>query len=179
MNAPEVVRRYAATLLETAAEASSLEQVAADVEGVGASIGQSAELVDFLRDPLVDASHKGQALEQVFGGKVEELTLNFLLLVAQRRRANVLPEILDAFAQLHKERQGRVTADVVSAVALSEGQIDQLQQRLSAYTGKDVVVEWRLDAGLKGGMIARIGDTVFDGSLGNHLQNLRRRLAGA
>ena len=179
MKAPEVVNRYAGTLLEAAKETDALVQVGEDVGGLLATVEQSDDLATFVRDPLVDAGSKEAAFEKLFGSKVHELTLNFLKLLAQRRRANLLPEILEAFVALSEAEQGLVQAEVVSAVELDEGQIDRLRQRLAGYTGKDVVLSARVDDGLKAGMIVRIGDTVFDGSLANHLRGLRRRLVGS
>ena len=179
MNAPEVVNRYAGTLLEAAKESEALARVGEDVAGLAATVEQSEELAVFVRDPLVDAAAKGEAFEKLFGSKVHELTLNFLKLLAHRRRANLLPEILDAFIALSEAEQGLVQAEVVSAVELDENQLDRLRQRLAGYTGKDVVLSARVESGLKAGMVVRIGDTVFDGSLANHLRGLRRRLVGS
>lgn len=179
MNAPEVVNRYAGTLLEAAKETDLLAKVGEDIGGLLATFEQSDELVAFVRDPLVDARTKGEAFEKLFGSKTNELTLNFLKLLAERRRANLLPEILEAFIALCEAEQGLVQAEVVSAIELDEGQIDRLRQRLAGYTGKDIVLTARVEDDLKAGMVVRIGDTVFDGSLANHLRGLRRQLVGS
>ncbi len=179
MRASEVVRRYAATLLDAAAETGVPDQVHRDLEGLQATLQASAELLRFLRDRLIDSQVKGRALEQLFSGKVQPLTLNFLLLLAQRRRVELLPEILEACAELADERAGRITAQVRSAVELSPEQEERLRAKLAAHTGKQVRLRARVDRDLKGGLIARVGDTVFDGSLAAYLESLRRRLAGA
>ena len=77
------------------------------------------------------------------------------------------------------ERTGIVEAEVRSAVALSPEQEERLRQQLAGYTGKIVKLRTGVDARIRGGMVARIGDTVFDGSLTTQLQRLHRRLAGA
>lgn len=179
MNAPEVVRRYAATLLETAAELKVEAQVQADVEGLQATLRASAELSSALRNRLIDAQIHRALLESLFAGKVQPLTLNFLLLLAERRRADLLPEILVAFIDLFDARRGVLKAEVRSAVELSEEQRARFKESLEAYTGKTVRLSTRVDRSLKGGAIARVGDTVFDGSLIRHLQHLREQLAGA
>lgn len=179
MNAPEVVRRYAATLLDAAVEKQIGDQVRGDVEGLTASLEASPELVDFLKNPLVNAPVKRQALEQIFEGKVQQLTANFLALVTERKRSSLLPEMLVACLELFDEQAGIITAQIRSSVELDAGQATRLRQRLSAYTGKDVRLEVQIDRQLKGGLVARIGDTVFDGSLTTHLQRLRRQLLGS
>ena len=179
MNAPEVVRRYAATLLEAAAELKAEVQVQADVERLQATLAVSAELSSCLRNRLIDAQIHRSLLESLFAGKVQPLTLNFLLLLAERRRAGLLPEILAAFTNLFNTRQGILQAEVRSAIELSEEQRERLRQSLEVYTGKQVRLSARVDTSLKGGAIARVGDTVFDGSLVRHLQRLQEQLAGA
>jgi F-type H+-transporting ATPase subunit delta len=179
MNAPEVVRRYAATLLEAAMELKTEAQVQADVAGLQATLQASTELGACLRNRLIDARVQRSLLESLFAGKVQPLTLNFLLLLAERRRADLLPEILAAFSDLFDARQGVLQAEVRSAVELSEAQREQFRMSLEAYTGKQVRLSARVDHSLKGGAIARVGDTVFDGSLIRHLRRLREQLAGA
>ena len=126
MKAPEVVRRYAATLLEAAQEGQSDAAVRRDVEGIKATLDQSAELTAALGNRLLDPQTLHNVLQSVFGGKVEQLTLNFLLLVADRRRVALLPDILHAFIELADEQAGLVTAEVRTAVALTDEQEQQL-----------------------------------------------------
>jgi F-type H+-transporting ATPase subunit delta len=178
MNAPEVVRRYAATLLETAAENQVLDQVQQDVEGLGATLEQSTELVEFLTNPLVDSQVQCRSLEELFSGKVQKLTLNLLLLMSQRRRADLIPQVLEAFLELAEERAGVMRAEVLSAVELSEAQVEQLRIRLAAYVGKEIRLQVQIDRSLKGGVVARVGDLVLDGSMATQLERLHKQLAG-
>lgn len=179
MKAPEVIRRYVTTLMDAAEESDALEVVRQDMEGLIATFKGAVDLVEFLENRLIDIPVKRAALEKIFSGKVHALTLNFLLLVAERRRASYLSEMTAAFLELYAERAGRVTAQVRSAVALSDEQAGRLQERLAAYTGKEVELQVQVDIDIKGGLVARIGDTVFDGSLATYMENLRRRLVGA
>ena len=82
MNAPEVVRRYAVTLLESAEESGSLDSVRSDVEGILVSIDSSEELREFLANPLLSAEIKEKTLIGLFDNRVEKLTVNFLALIA-------------------------------------------------------------------------------------------------
>ncbi|HCL28729.1 MAG TPA: ATP synthase F1 subunit delta [Candidatus Latescibacteria bacterium] len=178
-SAPEVVRRYAAALLEAATETGVADAVARDLEGLQSSLIKSSELQEFLSNRLVDGAAAAKALAAIFAGKVDGLTLNFLQMVAQRRRANLLGAIVDTALRLLEERAGVATAQVRCATELSGDQIDRLQQRLSAHTGSRVQVEVEVDPGLRGGIVARIGDKVFDGSVETQLARLHRRLVGA
>lgn len=177
--ASEVVRRYAVTLLDAAAESGVADAVANDLKGVQATVAGSSDLQAFLSNRLIDGAVASSALTAMFDGKVGGLMLNFLKMVAQRRRANLLGVIVDTALRVLDERAGIATAEVRCAAELTGEQIERLQQRLSTHTGNRVQVEVQIDPSLRGGIIARIGDTVFDGSVETQLARLHRRLAGA
>ena len=178
MNIPEVARRYAVALMEAAVEAGVLDRVQQDVEGLLATVSQSVELVAFWGDRLHRAEVQENAIRELFADRVEGLTLNFLVLMAQRRRVHLIPQVLDCFVAMGEERAGVVRGQVRSAVELNAEQVERLSARLAAYTGKEVRLEVQVDESLRGGLVARIGDTVFDGSLDAQLERLRQRLVG-
>jgi F-type H+-transporting ATPase subunit delta len=177
--APEVVRRYAVTLLDAAAETGVAEAVAGDLAGLQVTIADSPDLQEFLRNRLIDGAAAATALVALFDGKVNGLTLNFLQMVAQRQRVSLLTTIVNTALEVLDERAGVATAQVRCAVELTSDQVERLQERLSAHTGSRVNVEVEVDPALRGGIVARIGDTVFDGSVETQLARLHRRLAGA
>lgn len=178
MNAPEVVRRYAATLLEAADETGATAAVQRDVERLLATVGQSDGLTEFLANPLVDSQAQAEALRQLFSGKVEGLTLNFLRLMAVRSRAPIIGAALGSFLDQVAEREGIIGAEVRSAVALSTEQCQLLQARLEHHSGRKVRLAVQVDSSLRGGAVVRLGDTVFDGSVNTYLARLQARLAG-
>ncbi len=178
MNIPEVVRRYAVTLLDAAQETGVLDSTRRDLEGIDAALNASSELRDFLSNRLLSNDSKQAALEQVFEGRVETLVMNFMRLLVQRGRAGMLQEITTACLQIIDERSGVSTAHVRSAVALDEAQTDHLRQKLAGYFGGDIRLEINVDDTMRGGLIAAVGDTVFDGTVEAQLQRLHRRLLG-
>ena len=99
MNAPEVVRRYATTLLEAADETGATTAVQRDVERLLETVRQSGELAEFLANPLTASQAQGNALRELFSGKVEVLTLNFLQLMAVRGRASIIGAALGKFSR--------------------------------------------------------------------------------
>ena len=127
MNAPEVVRRYANTLLEAADETGATADVQRDVDGLVATLRQSGELAEFLANPLIGAQVQAEALKQLFSDKVEALTSNFLQLMGVRGRAAIIAAALEGFLELVAEREGVVSAEVRSAVELSPEQQQRLQ----------------------------------------------------
>ena len=178
MNAPEVVRRYAITLLEAADETGTTAAVQRDVERLLQTVRQSDELVEFLSNPLADSQAQANVLRQLFSGKVEVLTLNFLRIMAVRGRASIVGAALGNFLDQVAEREGIIGAEVRSAVALSEEQCQRLQARLEHHSGRKVRLEVQVDTSLRGGAVVRVGDTVFDGSVNTYLERLQARLAG-
>jgi F-type H+-transporting ATPase subunit delta len=175
---PEVVRRYAVTLLGATAERGVGDAVGGDLVGLQATLEASAELRDFVGNRILTPEAATKALEALFEGKVDGLTLNFMRLLVQRRRIHLLPAIVDCAQQLLAEQAGISTAQVRSAVELSAEQVEKLQQRLAGHTGGHVRVEVEVDESLRGGLIARIGDKVFDGTIETQLARLHRRLIG-
>ncbi|MCY4602604.1 MAG: ATP synthase F1 subunit delta [Gemmatimonadetes bacterium] len=178
MNAPEVVRRYAVTLLEAADETGATAAVQRDVERLLETVRQSGELAEFLADPLADSQVQANVLRELFSGKVEVLTLNFLRLMAVRGRASIIGAALESFLDQVAEREGIISAEVRSAVALSEEQCQRLRESLERRSGRTVRLDVQVDASLRGGAIVRVGDTVFDGSVNTYLERLQARLAG-
>ena len=178
MNAPEVVRRYATTLLEAADETGATAAVQGDVERLLETVRQSGELAEFLANPLTASQAQANVLRELFSGKVEVLTLNFLQLMAVRGRASIIGAALDSFLDQVAEREGIISAEVRSAVALSEEQCQRLRERLEHRSGRTVRLDVQVDASLRGGAIVRVGDTVFDGSVNTYLERLQARLAG-
>lgn len=174
--ATELVRRYAVTLLDAAQETGVSDAVRQDLEGVAATLRGADELAAFLDDRLVAGTMAAEALARIFAGKVDNLTLNFLRLVAGRRRAHVLAAIVDAALVMLDKRAGADTAEVRSAAPLTAEQVTALGERLSRYTGRQVRVHAEVDESLRGGLVARIGDTVFDGSIDTQLRRLHDRL---
>ncbi len=178
MNAPEVVRRYAATLLEAADEMGATAEVQQDVERLLETVRQSDELAEFLANPLADSQVQANVLRELFTGKVEVLILNFLWLMAVRGRASIVGAALVNFLDQVAEREGIISAEVRSAVTLSVEQCQHLQARLEHRSGRTVRLDVQVDASLRGGAVVRVGDTVFDGSVNTYLERLQARLAG-
>ncbi len=177
MNETPVSLRYARALIHAAEEQGVLDQVREDLLGLLDLIQASEDLRGFLIDPLIHPEQKRTAFQALFSGKVGDLTLNFLLLLCGKRRERGLEGIIRGFLALLDERRGVITAQVRSAKDLTQEQQARLVERLSAFSGKQVRLEVEVDAALKAGFVARLGDQVFDGTLEAQLNRLRRGLA--
>jgi F-type H+-transporting ATPase subunit delta len=172
-----IANRYAEALMATAEELHVLKQIGDDFTVIRRIIHESHEFQLFLKSPILKTEKKQEVLKAAFSKMVQPLTLNFLLLLAEKERENFLKDIIEAFFHLQDERMGIVSVQVKTAAELSEQQTAQLKQRFEIYSKKKVHIDVSLDSKIIGGFIARIGDTMFDGSVKRQLELLRRRFA--
>ena len=172
----EVVERYTVALAEAAEERGALDSVATDMEGLSELLSSSEELRSFVEDPFPLPAQKQAAFRELLHGKIHEITLNFLILLCEKRRERPLGEMLSAFAKLMDERRGVIAAFVSSALELTDSQRSQLTERLARFSGKEIRLETEVDPSLKAGFVARLGDQVFDGTVESMLNRLHREL---
>ena len=177
MSQSAVSIRYTEALIDAAEDVGVLDQVADDVQALLDLVRASEDLRAFIADPMMQAEQKRTVLNNLLAGKVQDVTLRFLLLLCDNHRERILPELLADFITTLEDRRGVAIAQVTVASSLSSDQETQLVAKLSAYSGKQVRLETTVDESLKAGFIARIGDQVFDGTLATQLNRLRHRLA--
>jgi F-type H+-transporting ATPase subunit delta len=171
-------RRYANALLSLATQAGNVEKVGGDLNDFARSFADSKVLRSVFENPSVNADTRRKVLREIAAASgMEALVRDTLLLVSDRGRMSQLASIVEAFAALAEERSGRVRAEVTSASELPAAYISELQRTLERVTGKQVTVAKRVDPSLLGGVITRIGDQVFDGSVKNRLEELKHDLS--
>jgi F-type H+-transporting ATPase subunit delta len=170
-------RRYAKALFELAKEAGEVAQVAGEINDMGELLEGNPELHDVLFRPLHPVAQRRGVLDGVTRklGASTAVQSFFSLLIDQRRLVD-FPAIREEFERLASEDAGLRRAEVVSAGPLRDDQLERLRRALSARTGSEVEVSVRVDPSLLGGVIATVGDLVFDGSLRTQLLQLRANL---
>jgi F-type H+-transporting ATPase subunit delta len=169
--------QYANALADIAVAQGAAEAAAKQLREFAAVFADSAELRNFLSSPAVTIEAKHGAIEKIITRMGASKTLrNLLFIIADRQRTHMLPEIVAAFQEVIRQRQGIAEAEISSAVALSAGQKTEFKKTLERLTGKRVEPKYSFDPALLGGAVVRIGDTIYDGSLRNRLNNLRARL---
>jgi len=169
-------RRYASALLSAAEEGNFLDLIVKELQVIKEVLQNSRDLVHALRSPLVKGDKKIHILEEIFRDSIGEKMFLFLKLVARKKRAGLLPEIIDEFQILLDEKRGVINVDITSAVQLSEEQAGELVMKLAAFTGKQIRPRMLLNEQFIGGVAVKIGDTIYDGSISHQLQLLRRTL---
>jgi F-type H+-transporting ATPase subunit delta len=175
-----VANRFAQALADAVlAPGSGLEgrQAAGELRAFEELVRSSPELRHVMLSPAVTNSRK-RALVSRFAATLapSRLVRNFLYVIVDRRRADLLGEIATAFETVLDERLGYVRAEVASAAPLSPAQQADLQRALSDVAGKNVRCAFSVDPELIGGVVARIGSKVYDGSVRTQLQSLGQRL---
>jgi F-type H+-transporting ATPase subunit delta len=172
-----IAKPYAQALFDAATEGQVLDRIIDDAHRILELATAAPELDQFIRNPIISPQAKGEIFQQLLSEAIHPLSLNFLLLLASKQRDRWLVAILQEFLNIVDAKEGRLSAQVISATPLTDAQQASLIQQLSAHSGKQVRLESTIDPGIKGGFIARLGDTVFDGSVATQLQRMKELLA--
>ena len=176
MAEPTRVNAYAAALFEVARAEGNLERVEAELYEVARAVERNDDLRNKLTDQAIPVDLRQGIVEDLLQGRAQPVTTALVSFVVGAGRGRDLPKIVDQMVQRAAEERSQVVAEVVSAIALNEQQIDRLSQALSARTGKSVSVKVSVDPSILGGIIAAVGDTVIDGSVRRRLEQLRETL---
>jgi len=166
--------RYATALYDLADADKKLDEVAQDLAAIGSMIDASADLNRLIRSPVIGRDDQVAAMGAVLDeAKISDLTKRFVGVVAGNRRLFALADMIKQFQALLAQRRGELTAEVTSAQALTDMQKAAIEEGLKKAMGAKVAVDARVDAGLLGGMIVRIGSRMVDSSIKTKLQQLR------
>jgi F-type H+-transporting ATPase subunit delta len=170
-------RRYAKAIFELANDENALERVTAEVKRVGDAVASSAELQVALTNPTVEPATRKAIMSQILQRLAVSPTVrNAVLLITDHGRVTLMPQISDLLGLLADERAGKVRAEVTSAVAMTEAQYARLTAALEKLTGRKIALQRKVDPSLIGGVVTRIGDKVYDGSVQSRLAEMRQSL---
>ena len=171
--------RYAGALYELSVEAKATDTVLADLTTLKTLLAENAELASLVASPVYSRSDQMNAVAILNKAGAHALTAKFVGAVAENGRLFVLPQIIQAFIDEVARRNGQVSAEVVSAVALDKSRQKAVEQTVSALAGsKNISLEMRVDPALMGGLIVRIGSRLFDTSVKTKLNRLEAAMKG-
>ena len=169
-----IAGRYATALFELALEQGVADDVAGDLQGLGALIDDSDDLLRLVRSPVLTRAEQSQAMAAILEkAGVHTLTRNFVGLIAGNRRLFALPAMIRAYQQLLAAHRGEIAGEVISAHPLSNAQLDAVRKQLAQAMGQEVQLESTVDESLIGGLVVRVGSRMIDNSLRTKLQNLK------
>jgi F-type H+-transporting ATPase subunit delta len=174
-----LARRYAQALFEIAFQTNNLDGIEAELKDLTGLIEQNTEVAHVLYHPHISLTEKKELMEKLFAGHLSETVRHFLHLLIDRRRQNLLPDIVREFTLLADQARNIVEARVTSASPLSEGQETRLQSELVRITGKKVRIVKEVNPELIGGVLVQIGDRVIDGTVAYKLLRIRQSLSHA
>ena len=178
MTSRTAAARYARALLDVATtESADLDTIARELDEFISFLAQQPALEGLMLNPAVPAPRKRAAMEQIT--QISGLTPivgKLLVLLADRDRLGLLKDVSAAYRDFLAERQNVVHAEVTSAEPLSDDRIHAIEQRLATVTGKRVSMTTRVDKDIIGGVIARVGSTIYDASIATQLKKIRERL---
>lgn len=169
--------RYAKALFDVALTESTPEQAERELTAFADLVRGHADLQQALGSPAIPAANKRAVVAQLLDRQQPSSPVRkLLLLLAERNRLELLPDLVAVFHERVMEHLKVVQAEVTTAAPLPPDRAAQLQQRLGSLIGRTVTLKTTVDPALIGGMVTRIGSTVYDGSVANQLAALRQRL---
>ena len=170
---PDRAESWASAMFEVTKAEGSLDTVEDELFRFARLMEGSDDLRQALTDPSLPPERRRAIAEEVLDGKVSDLTASLVAFVVGAGRARELPAIIDRLVERAASERRQVIAEVRSAIPLDDDQRRRLAEALSSNLGKDVDVKVVVDESVMGGLVARVGDTVIDGTVRHRLERLR------
>jgi F-type H+-transporting ATPase subunit delta len=170
--------RYAKSLIDLSTEQNALEEIKNDMVLFEKIVDDNSELEAILKNPIVPLDKKAGILNDVFGAKVHQITNSFLQLVVNKGRSAILFDTAKQFVAQYNAIKGIVTAEVTSAIALTDSSKAEIVALVKKEIGaNEVIVKEKVDENLIGGFILKVGDKQFDASIASGLNKLKKEFA--
>lgn len=179
MSAQAVARRYAVALADVVTSRGEAQEVREELATWGALMHSNAQLLEVFRHPTIPYEQKRGVLDELIARvRPRPTTANFLKVLLQNHRLAELSEVNTQFALELDRRSGIVAAQVTTARPLPADAQEALRVRLGELTGSKVRLQFEVDDELIGGVVTRIGSTLYDGSVRGQLQQMRQKMIG-
>lgn len=175
--ADQLVQGYAEALFRIVQAEGELDRVEDELFRFGKLLEQNHELKQALSDQGIDKAQREKVLDELLADKVSPHTLGLLSFIVAQGRARQLPQILEQLSQLAADARQSVIAEVRSAIPLDDAQQAELAKSLSHATNKKVTIKVIVDPSILGGVVAKVGDTVIDGSIKRRLDQLKEQVS--
>lgn len=175
MSVNQVAGRFAKSLLDLAGEMNKTAAVKDDMQLIKDAL-QSRDFYLMLKSPVIYASTKIKAIEAIFGGKIDPLTMDFIRLTIKKGRENILPEMVSEFGGQYNKVMNIVDVVVRSAAALDENTKTEIINKVTSFVGNDkkVNITSEVDPSLLGGFVIQYQDLLYDGSLVYQLEKIKK-----
>jgi F-type H+-transporting ATPase subunit delta len=172
-----IAARYGVALFDIMKDEGALDRLEADTDALSAALDGSADLREMIASPLLSRDEQGRAIAAIAARMgLAEITANTLALMASKRRLFVLPQLLADLRARIADHKGEVTAEVASAVPLTDAQAADLAATLKASVGKTIKLNVTVDEALIGGLVVKVGSKMIDSSIRSQLASLQNAM---
>jgi F-type H+-transporting ATPase subunit delta len=170
-----IARRYAGAIFDLAVRQNTLDRTLDDVQGI-AQLFSKHTLAYLLREPKIPLQRKEKVLREALSSRVLPTSLNLALLLVQRSLIEVTPRLADELQKLVYAQNNQAVAEVTTATPMDAAELALVKQALEQRTGKTILLQTKINPAILGGVVARVGDQVIDGSVQQRLQVLKQQL---
>lgn len=177
MSGIRIASRYAKSLLDLSIERGQLDVVKTDMEIVDHAIENSRDLRVMLASPVVNTDAKVDILNRIFKGNIGEMTMAFIVLLTNKGREKLLPEVVNSFILQVQNYRGITSAEVISAAALDANSRQKVLDAAIKLAGGKVELKEKVDASLIGGFILKVGDKQLDSAISSRIKALKREFS--
>lgn len=170
---------YAKSLYELAQEAGGegkINEIAGELDDIGELIRSNRAFREFVSSPIIDSEARSESLKRIFGNRVTDLTLRFLLVLNGNNRLGRLESVANAYDHIVQEAFGMVEVDLFTAAPLGADQVQAIKGRIQQALGRDPVLHPYTEPAMLGGLKLRIGDQLIDGSVATQLRRMKQEL---
>ena len=174
MKGAKAAARYAKSLLSLAVEQKTLEAAFSDMKLIDDTCDQNPELQVLLKSPVIKGDKKQAVMNAIFASKLSPITAGFIKLIIQHRREDILHEIADSFVKQYKAHKNIGVAEIITASPLKADAKARIMEQLKKQQGREMEIVEKVDPALIGGLVVRIGDKQFDGSISRKLNDLKK-----
>lgn len=172
-----VAGRYAEALFQVGEETDSTTKLHSQLNEVVEIMKSNPDFYNVLKSPLVAKGEKKDLVEKVFGNKLDNNLRNFLKIMIDKDRVSALEAISKSYKELLNEKNNVIEGVAITAVAMSEDELKQLQAKLSNKYNKNVTLENKVDESILGGVLVRLGNEEIDGTVRTRLANMKEQLS--
>jgi len=178
MSVARIAARYSKSLLDLAVEQNKLDRILEDVQALKKATEQR-DLNLLLKSPIVNPSKKATILKEIFGGKVDELSMAFINIIVNKGRESLLPEIAEEFIQQYRSLKNISTIKLTTATQWTDAQIEGIRTKVIGALSnmEDVEIVSSVNPDLIGGFVIELGDKLYDASVAHKLDKLRKEFS--
>ncbi|HPC22988.1 MAG TPA: ATP synthase F1 subunit delta [Phycisphaerae bacterium] len=172
----DIAKVYADALFDLAKAAGTIDKIGAELQELASFQVQEPQFAEFLSSQVIDDDERERSLERMFRGRVDDTLLDTLQVMNQHGRIGLLPQLLRAFVLRIEEDRGQVEVRAISAVELSGVEQADVQTLAAQLTGRQPLMDYRIDPSIIGGLVLEVGGYRYDDSVRHNLDALRRRM---